>query len=51
MISWDGFVMKASTDPAKRMLLDQLPRLLRGYDKPPDIDAVIVVLDDAAGGA
>ena len=43
--------MKASTDPAKRMLLDQLPRLLGGYGKTPGIDAVIVVLDDAAGGA
>lgn len=37
--------LKASTDPAKRMLLDQLPRLLRGYGKTPGIDAVIVVLD------
>lgn len=32
-------------DPAKRMLLDQLPRLLRGYGKTPGIDAVVVVLD------
>ena len=37
--------LKASTDPAKRMLLDQLPRILRGYGKPPGIDAVVVVLD------
>jgi hypothetical protein len=37
--------LKASTDPAKRMLLDQLPRLLRGYGKTPGIDAVVVVLD------
>lgn len=43
--------MKASTDPAKRMLLDQLPWLLRGYGKTPGIDAVIAVLDDAAAGA
>jgi len=43
--------MKASTDPAKRVLLDQLPRQLRGYGKTPGIDAVIVVLDNAAGGA
>ncbi len=33
------------SDPAKRILLDQLPRLLAGYGKTPGIDAVIVVLD------
>jgi len=32
-------------DPAKRILLDQLPRLLRGYGKTPGIDAVVIVLD------
>ena len=32
-------------DPAKRALLDQLPRLLRGYKRTPGIDAVLVVLD------
>ncbi|MHB1358437.1 MAG: DUF4276 family protein [Rhodocyclaceae bacterium] len=32
-------------DPAKRILLTQLPRLLRGYGKTPGIDAVVVVLD------
>lgn len=32
-------------DPAKRILLDQLPRLLRGYGRTPGIDAVVVVLD------
>jgi hypothetical protein len=32
-------------DPAKRILLDQLPRLLRGYGLTPGIDAVVVVLD------
>ena len=32
-------------DPTKRMLLDQLPRLLRGYGRSPGIDAVVVVLD------
>ncbi|MEI7695396.1 MAG: hypothetical protein WCI64_07105 [Chlorobium sp.] len=32
-------------DPAKRILLDQLPKLLRGYGKTPGIDAVVVVLD------
>lgn len=32
-------------DPAKRILLDQLPRLLRGYGKTPGIDGVLVLLD------
>ena len=32
-------------DPAKRILLAQLPKLLRGYGKTPGIDAVVVVLD------
>lgn len=39
-----GLVTKA--DPAKRALLDQLPRLLAGYGKTPGIDAVVVVLDN-----
>jgi hypothetical protein len=38
-----GLTTKA--DPAKRILLDQLPRLLQGYGKTPGIDAVVVVLD------
>ena len=38
-----GLVTKS--DPAKRMLLDQLPKLLRGYGKTPGIDAVVVVVD------
>ncbi len=33
------------SDPAKRALLDQLPRLLAGYGRTPGIDAVVVVLD------
>lgn len=37
--------MNAGGDPAKRILLDRLPKLLRGYGKTPAIDAVIVVLD------
>lgn len=37
--------MHANADPAKRMLLDQLPRILRGYGKTPGVDAVVVVLD------
>lgn len=38
-----GLSVKA--DPAKRALLDQLPRLLTGYGKTPGIDAVVLVLD------
>lgn len=34
-----------TADPAKRILLDQLPKILRGYGKTPGIDAVVVVLD------
>jgi hypothetical protein len=37
--------LSASSDPSKRILLDQLPRLLRSYVKTHGIDAVIVVLD------
>jgi hypothetical protein len=37
--------LQPSGDPAKRILLDQLPRLLRGYGQSPGIDAVVVVLD------
>lgn len=33
-------------DPAKRALLDQLPRVLSGYGKTPGIDAVVVVMDN-----
>ena len=35
--------MKAKTDPKKRMLLDQLPRLLRGYGKT-YVDASVAVI-------
>lgn len=38
-----GLTTKA--DPTKRILLEQLPKLLRGFGKTPGIDAVIVVLD------
>jgi len=38
-----NLVMKS--DPSRRILLDQLPRLLRGYGNTPGIDAVVVVLD------
>lgn len=37
--------LSAKADPAKRALLNQLPRLLAGYGKTPGIDAVLVVLD------
>lgn len=37
--------LKGNDDPAKRILLDQLPRLLQGYGRTPGIDAVVVVLD------
>lgn len=34
-----------TTDARKRILLDQLPKVLRGYSKTTGIDAVVVVLD------
>ncbi len=37
--------LKSGQDAAGRILLDQLPRLLRGFRKTPSIDAVMVVLD------
>lgn len=37
--------LSTSADPSKRILLDQLPRLLRGYVRTQGIDAVVVVLD------
>ncbi len=37
--------LNSKADPTKRILLDQLPRLLQGYGKTPGIDAVVVVLD------
>lgn len=37
--------LATKTDPTKRIILDQLPRLLRGYGKTPGIDAVVAVLD------
>lgn len=37
--------LKSGADPKKRILLEQLPRLLQGYGKTPGIDAVVVVLD------
>jgi hypothetical protein len=37
--------LKGTIDPQKRILLDQLPRILQGYGKTPGVDAVVVVLD------
>lgn len=37
--------LATTADPSKRMLLDQLPRLIRGYGRTPGIDAVVVVID------
>ncbi|HVC58801.1 MAG TPA: hypothetical protein VND19_00355 [Acetobacteraceae bacterium] len=37
--------LSTTSDPSRRILLDQLPRLLRGYVKTPGIDAVVVVVD------
>ena len=37
--------MTSKADPAKRALLDQLPRLLTGYGKTPGYGAVVVVVD------
>lgn len=37
--------LSPTSDPSRRILLTQLPRLLRGYMKTPGIDAVVVVLD------
>jgi hypothetical protein len=43
--------IKSTSDPKKRILLDQLPRLLQGYGKtfanyPPDYSAVVIVICD-----
>jgi len=37
--------LKNVQDPQKRILLAQLPKILRGYSKTPGIDAVVVVVD------
>lgn len=38
--------LKVSADPSKRILLDRLPSILRGYGNTPGIDVVVVVLDN-----
>ncbi len=37
--------LKGGHDAAKRILLDRLPAILKGYGRTPGIDAVIVVVD------
>ncbi len=37
--------LSPSGDPQKRILLDQLPRLLRGHKNNPGTDAIVVVVD------
>ncbi|WP_235527907.1 DUF4276 family protein [Sphingomonas sp. Leaf38] len=37
--------MAGVADPSKRIILDQLPRLLGGFNRTPYVDAVIVVVD------
>jgi hypothetical protein len=37
--------LHAVTDPVQRILLDRLPKILRGYGRTPGTDAVVVVLD------
>jgi hypothetical protein len=37
--------LPAGVDAAKRMLLDNLPKLLSGYGRTPGVDAVVVILD------
>jgi len=37
--------LKTTGDASKRILLDQVPKILRGYAKSPGIDAIVVVLD------
>ena len=38
--------LRGTTDPQKRILLDRLPKLLRGYGKSLDFPAVVVVVVD-----
>ena len=37
--------LKQAADPSRRVLLDRLPSLLKGYGKSPGVDAVLVVVD------
>jgi hypothetical protein len=40
--------LAATGDPAKRILMDQLPRILRGLGKTPSIEGIVVMLDSDA---
>lgn len=42
--------LAATGDPAKRILLNRLPQLLRGYGNTPGIDAVVVIVDSDRRG-
>ena len=37
--------LKAKGDPSKRVLLNILPKILRGYSRTPGIDRIVVLLD------
>ena len=37
--------LSPASDPSHRILLAELPRVLRGYQKTPGVDAVVIVLD------
>ena len=37
--------LRSGSDPAKRILLESLPRILGGYGRTPGIDGVVVVID------
>jgi hypothetical protein len=37
--------LSSKNDPSKRILLENLPRILRGYGRASGVDAVVVVLD------
>lgn len=43
--------LKTTADPAKRVLLDQLPKILRGYGKTPGIDALLADAIHPGGAA
>lgn len=38
--------LSSKSDPSKRILLENLPRILRGYGKSSGVDAIVVVLDN-----
>jgi hypothetical protein len=40
--------LKSTIDPSRRVLLDRLPSLLKGYARTPGIDAIVVLVDNDA---